>query len=90
MFAIICTTGAFNITREAQRRSQAAQQKVDQAGNTVRQSQQERRQVEDLIEDSKEEFDRKYQENELALNDIENKVTGLEDQIADINDLVRS
>ncbi len=81
-------TGAYNSTKESQRRSLAAQSRVDDTENTVRESEYVRNQVEDLIADNQDDFDRQYQDNEQSVRDIDTQLDRLDDKITDLNGMV--
>ncbi|KAG1659411.1 Laminin subunit beta-1 [Nymphon striatum] len=80
--------GALNITRDAQRRSRAAQVQVDIADNTVSESERQRRITENLLERASDTYNRTYMENEQALNNISSNIEDLENMIPDINEMV--
>jgi hypothetical protein len=69
------TTGAFNITREAQQKSRMAQSKVDGTQVMLNESMKTRSEVEKMLEDHKDAFNQKIQENEADLNEIDGKVS---------------
>ena len=81
-------TGAFNSTKESQRRSQVAATKVEGAGGLVRDSESIRQQVDDLLNAQQDEFDRQYRQNEGDLRDINDQVQRLDDKIIDLNEAV--
>ncbi len=83
-----CILGAFNSTKESERRSRAAQRKVDDAGGLVRDSESIRQQVDDLLSAQQSDFDRQYRENEGALRDLNDEVQRLDDDIIDLNEAV--
>ena len=80
--------GAFNSTKESQRRSRVAARKVDEAGGLVRDSESIRQQVDDLLDDRQDEFDRQYRQNEGDLQDLNDQVLRLDDKIIDLNEAV--
>jgi septal ring factor EnvC (AmiA/AmiB activator) len=82
------TTGAFNITREAQQKSRMAQSKVDGTQVMLNESMKTRSEVEKMLEDHKDAFNQKIQENEADLNEIDGKVSSLGSRIADLNQMV--
>ena len=84
------SVGAFNSTKESQRRSEEAQIRVDATTDTVAESADTRKEMEDLITDSKDEFDRKFNENEKNLKDIDNKLEEMDDNLVDLNEQVPS
>jgi len=81
-------SGAFNSTKESHRRSIDAQVKVEDALDTVTESEDVRLEVDVLIANNQAEFDMKYQQNEESLREIGSQVDLLNDRIADINDIV--
>lgn len=80
--------GAFNITKEAQIRSQEAQTIVDGTKDTIDDSENVRSRVEKMLEENEEEFNRKLSENQDDLDDLNEEVTELSDKITDINMMV--
>ncbi|KAK8784251.1 hypothetical protein V5799_009390 [Amblyomma americanum] len=80
--------GALNITREAQKRSQAAENKVRGAQDDISKSQGTRRVTERTLEQAASRYNATYQENESALRKLQQEVADLEDQISDVNELV--
>lgn len=77
--------GALNITINAWRRSRAAQSKVEDAENTLRESERERKRTESLIDRAQEDFNRTFSENENALDEAAALIAAMEAQIPDIN-----
>ena len=84
----VVLSGAYNITRESLRRSQQAEQKVDDAMDTVADSERVRQGVDDLLNRGQQEFDRKYQDNEDSIAQIKGGVFDLNDKIVDLNEVV--
>jgi septal ring factor EnvC (AmiA/AmiB activator) len=80
--------GAFNSTRESQRRSQLAQRKVDGTQSTVDESMKTRDVVERMIEDNEDSFNQKITENQQDLDEVDGQIGGLEDKIAELNKIV--
>lgn len=80
--------GALNITKEAQRRSRAAESEVRDAQTTLYKSEGNRGRTERLLGRTADRYNQTYYENELALNKTEAKINELENQIPDINVLV--
>ncbi|CAH1782676.1 unnamed protein product [Owenia fusiformis] len=81
--------GAFNnITKKAQEDSRKAQMKVDQTEYTVIDSSNVRQQVDEILADNQDEFDRKIEENDKKLDDIDSKVNDLDAGITDLNEMV--
>ena len=66
----------------------AAQKKVNATDGILDQSEKVRQQVEDMINNQHSDFERKNQENDKNLNEINGQITGLGDKIADINEMV--
>lgn len=80
--------GAYNSTKESQRRSAAAQAKVDRTDRIIRDSEYIRNQVDDLISNRQDEFDRQFRENEQSARDVDNQLNRLDDKIVDLNEMV--
>lgn len=80
--------GAFNITKEAERRSREAQQVVDGTSRHLEESARIRQRVEDLIGSRQKYFETKVEENQRNLDSLERDVTGLSDRLSDINNMV--
>ena len=81
-------TGAFNITKEAQIRSQEAQMIVDGTKDTIEDSENVRGRVEKMLEENEDEFNRRLNENQEAIDELNEEVTELSDKITDINNMV--
>ncbi|GAB6026920.1 laminin beta [Chamberlinius hualienensis] len=77
--------GALNITRDAWRRSKAAQAKVNGAEETLKESERERKRTEGLIDRAQQDFNRTYGENVKALDEISDKINSMENEIPLIN-----
>lgn len=69
-------------------KSRQAQRIVDGTQGTLDNSATTRQQVEDMLAQNMDEFNRRIQDNENNLNSIDNKVNGLGSQIADLNEMV--
>lgn len=82
--------GAFNITKDAQRRSQAAADKVQDTRGILHESAGHRHRTERLLDRAADQYNVTFQENEAALNRITDKIGELEDRIPDINEMVCS
>jgi len=82
-------SGAFNSIRESYERSSAAQRRVDATTDTVRQSQQVRRAVDELLQRRQDEFDNGYNVNNVSLTNISIRIDTFRIKIRDLNDLVR-
>ncbi|XP_013782951.1 laminin subunit beta-1-like [Limulus polyphemus] len=80
--------GAFNITKDAQRRSRAAEGQVKDATPLIYDSERQRRRTENLLEQAQGGYNKSYEENEAALNDIADQLDRLEGGITDINNMV--
>ncbi|KAK6176840.1 hypothetical protein SNE40_015066 [Patella caerulea] len=80
--------GALNITRQAERRSQEAQRKVDGTAPIIADSERTRKRVEDLIAQNGANFNENLKRNQDDLDDLDNKVTSLGGRISDLNNLV--
>lgn len=81
--------GAFNITREAQLRSQEAQQMVDGTNKYLQDSSNVRAQVETMLQNSMATFNESLERNQEALRDLNVEVEELSNKIQDINTMVR-
>jgi len=82
------TPGAYNITREAQQRSQAAQNMVDGTNRYLDDSKAVRERVEKLLEDNLAGFNDSIEENRAALGELNTEITDLSDKIQGINTMV--
>lgn len=80
--------GAYNITREAQQRSQRAQAKVDSTQMILDESERIRAETEQLLQDGQERFDNQLTENKNNLASLDASVNGLSSRVADINEMV--
>ena len=76
------------MTREAQERSQAAQDKVDNTRGMLDESARVRGLTESLIAAHRDEFNRQLQENRMNIQEVENMATDLNTKISDINEMV--
>lgn len=65
-----------------------AQEKVDQAMDTVADSEAIRQQVDDVLDRGQADFDKKYQQNENDLRDVQDGVDDLNEKIVDLNEAV--
>ena len=81
--------GAFNLTLDAKRRSEAAERQVGDAMGVVGYSEDTRDRVRDILNQRGDDFQRQYDENEDDLNDIENNLDSMKDRIQDLNNMVR-
>ena len=82
------SSGAYNITREAQQRSQAAQNMVDGTNRYLDDSKAVRERVEKLLEDNLAGFNDSIEENRAALGELNTEITDLSDKIQGINTMV--
>ena len=89
LFEIIYIVGAFNITREAQLRSQEAQLMVDGTNKYLQDSSNVRGQVENMLQNSMVDFNNSLELNQQALSDLDADVKVLSGKIVDINAKVR-
>lgn len=80
--------GAFNITKEAERRSREAQQVVDGTGRHLADSERTRQRVEDLISARQDSFEAQLASNEQALNSLNRDVSDLSGRLSNINNMV--
>lgn len=80
--------GAFNITRDAQRRSRASEQRIRETMPILYESERKRRQTERLLEQVSGRYNASFNDNEASLNDISRQISLLEDKIPNINELV--
>ena len=78
-------SGAFNITKEAEKRSQAAQALVDDSERHIEASKSVRKRVEDLVNNRRQEFEDDLAENKQRLDALETDVTELSGKLAGIN-----
>ncbi|XP_071081967.1 laminin subunit beta-1-like [Haliotis cracherodii] len=80
--------GAFNITREAERRSREAQRKVDETQRTVVDSKRTRQQVDALIDQRRDDFNNRLKENKASLDELDGKVSTLGGRLSNLNEQV--
>ena len=80
--------GAYNITKDAQRRSRASQRLIQESANILEESKTRRENTEKLIEQAKGRQDSKSRENELALNNIQKEINKMEFDLKSINSKV--
>ena len=81
-------TGAYNLTVEAQRRSEAAGEQVRDAMRTVGDSERTREAAEAILAREADEFEQKYDDNEAALGDITDDINDMKDNIQALNQMV--
>ncbi|XP_055926474.1 laminin subunit beta-1-like [Argiope bruennichi] len=80
--------GAFNITKEAKARSDAAERKVEDTRAVVHESEGHRRRTEKLLEKATNLYNQTYLDNEAALNKIAGKIFAIENEIPGLNNIV--
>ncbi|XP_064483603.1 laminin subunit beta-1-like isoform X2 [Ornithodoros turicata] len=80
--------GAFNITREAQARSRAAETVVQNAKEDLDQSESLRHLTDHMLRKAASHYNITYHENEKALHRLQQNVSDLEAQIPDLNEAV--
>lgn len=66
-----------------------AQSKVDGTQGMLNESMKTRAEVEKMLEEKRNAFNQKIQENEAELNEIDDKVSSLGGRIADLNEMVK-
>jgi coxsackievirus/adenovirus receptor len=80
--------GALNLTREAQKRSQKAQEAADATDKDVADSERQCKRTETIVNRTANQFYKSQEENEVALDTLTEKLKELEAQIPDVNELV--
>ena len=80
--------GAYNSTLESERRSEAAQWKVDNTGALLDESVTVREQVDLVIEQQRDGFDDRYDENEAQMTQLTGEIDELDGRIVDLNEMV--
>lgn len=80
--------GAYNITKDSKRRSQVAANRVAEATNILRESENKRRNTESLIEQARGKHNLTYLENEADLQAVQAEVAKMETGLPHINELV--
>lgn len=80
--------GAYNITQEAKEKSEMAKNLVTGAEKMLKISKNVRTELDDLISNRKDSFDKGLEENEKNLNGLDKKVAKLDDKLMDINEMV--
>ncbi|XP_054168822.1 laminin subunit beta-1-like isoform X2 [Oppia nitens] len=80
--------GAFNITKDAQRRSRASEQRIRETMPTLYESERKRRQTERLLDQVAQRYNGSIDDNEASLNAISQKIGQLENKIPNINEMV--
>jgi coxsackievirus/adenovirus receptor len=80
--------GAFNITKDAQRRSRASEQRIRGTMPILYESERKRVQTERLLDQVAGRYNASFNDNEASLNDISRQISQLEDRIPNINELV--
>jgi iron uptake system EfeUOB component EfeO/EfeM len=81
-------TGALNLTREANKRSQRAQEAADATERDVADSERQCKRTETLVNRTATQFSKSQAENKDALGTLSGKLRELEIQIPDLNVLV--
>lgn len=86
-FLLDCV-GAYDSIRDSHNRSTNAQKKLDLADAIFVQSEDVRAEVDKLIQDSKEENDKRFDENDNKLDDLKNDLNKINGEITELNDIV--
>ena len=84
----VLSVGAYNSTLESERRSKAAQWKVDSTTAVLDESVTVREQVDLVIEQQRDGFDERYEENEAQLTTLSGEISTLDGRIVDLNEMV--
>ena len=80
--------GAFNITRDAQRRSRASEQRIRETMPILYESERNRRQTERLLDQMSGRYNASLGDNDASINDLSRQISLLEDKIPNINQMV--
>lgn len=88
-FFFFLILGAYNITQEAKEKSEMAKNLVTGAEKMLKISKSVRNELDELISNRKDSFDKGLEENEKNLNGLDKKVAKLDDKLMDINEMVR-
>ncbi|XP_021926605.1 laminin subunit beta-1 isoform X2 [Zootermopsis nevadensis] len=80
--------GALNLTREAEKRSQKAQEAADATERDVADSERQCKRTETIVNRTATQFYNSQEENEEAVDTLTEKLKELETQIPDLNELV--
>lgn len=88
MTVFMLLKGALNLTREAQKRSQKAQEAADATEGDVADSERQCKRTETIVNRTADQFYRNQEENEDALETLTERLKELEAQIPDLNELV--
>lgn len=80
--------GAFNITRDAQRRSRASEQRIRETMPILYESERNRRQTERLLDQVSLRYNASLVDNEAAIGDLSRQISFLEEKIPNINQMV--
>lgn len=88
MTVFILLKGALNLTHEAQKRSQKAQEAADATEADVADSERQCKRTETIVNRTADQFYRNQQENEDAFETLTERLKELETQIPDLNELV--
>jgi coxsackievirus/adenovirus receptor len=88
MTLFILLKGALNLTHEAQRRSQKAQEAADATEGDVADSERQCKRTETIVNRTADQFYRNQKENEHAFETLTERLKELELQIPHLNELV--
>lgn len=88
MTVFMLLKGALNLTREAQKRSQKAQEAADATEGDVADSERQCKRTETIVNRTADQFYRNQEENKDALDTLTERLKELEAQIPDLNELV--
>lgn len=88
MTVFMLLKGALNLTREAQKRSQKAQEAADATEGDVADSERQCKRTETIVNRTADQFHRNQEENKDALETLTERLKELEAQIPDLNELV--
>lgn len=80
--------GAYQLIKDAQRRSKAAEQQIKDSYNILDESENKRKNTERLIEQAKDRYNLTFQENEQALSGVVTDIAKMEAGLPNINHLV--
>ncbi|RWS26837.1 laminin subunit beta-1-like protein, partial [Leptotrombidium deliense] len=80
--------GAYNLTKQAQSRSRVAESKVQSEVPMLAQSEGLRRQTEKLLDTAAIHFNQSYNQNQIAVAEIQRKIGILEMDVPNVNELV--
>ena len=80
--------GAYNITRESAERSSAAKRRAAAAEGFVATSEKQRREAQGLLEKHEQDFDKQFEANEVALENLNKQVEQLHTRFPSLNENV--